>query len=458
VLIAPIVFIQTENHNFKSRNPLIKCQCVSIKKVFIENVLWIAFGIIIVVVKIDNARVIVTVLMVASNLEVYTISADNPAIKVEERKMKKKIKIGFFISNLPQGGAENQFVQLIKGINKQIFDVHVVLYAYQTEAFFIEIFSIKNISVTTNKLKYSFFLFKIIEALAYLKTTLSINKFDLVYTSLFMNGLFLRIVAPRHYKNKIVASMRNSIKSYSNFYLLAEKHLIKKSFLVFNSKSPLNDFKNISNEKFHNRLFSIYNGYNFNTDILTIKRINSKGVNIGALGRQTLQKNFIQLARVFIEIHDNKNKLIFQGNFADETNKINRLLENDFTKFEMRKPNPNIDTFFKDINILVLPSHYEGCPNVLFEAMIRKRICIVSNGANSDDFLIDGQSGFVYDGSDEGLLKSLKSAISIIGTKKEEEITNNAFNYASKNFSTEVMVNKYEELFKNIYEKNKSSN
>ena len=76
--------------------------------------------------------------------------------------MNKKIKIGFFISNLSQGGAENQFLQLIKGINKQIFDVHVVLYAYQTEAFFIEIFSIKNISVTTNKLKYSFFLFKII--------------------------------------------------------------------------------------------------------------------------------------------------------------------------------------------------------------------------------------------------------------------------------------------------------
>jgi len=371
--------------------------------------------------------------------------------------MNKKIKIGFFISNLSQGGAENQFLQLIKGINKQIFDVHVVLYAYQTEAFFIEIFSIKNISVTTNKLKYSFFLFKIIEALAYLKTTLSINKFDLVYTSLFMNGLFLRIVAPRHYKNKIVASMRNSIKSYNIFYLFAEKYLIKKSFLVFNSKTPLNDFKNISNKKIHNRLFSIYNGYNLNTNVKAIKN-NSIAITLGALGRQTKQKNFIQLARVFNKIHDNVNNLVFQGNSSDETSEINRLLNYDFTKYEMRKPNPNINNFFKDINILVLPSHYEGCPNVLFEAMIRKRICIASRGANSDDFLIDGQSGFVYDGSDEGLLKSLKSAISIIGTKKEEEITNNAFNYASKNFSTEVMVNKYEELFKNIYEKNKSSN
>ena len=142
--------------------------------------------------------------------------------------MSKKIKIAFIISNLSQGGAENQFLHLIKGINKQLFDVHVILYAYQSEAFFTEIFFIKNISVKTKKLKYSFFLFKIIEALAYLRTTLSINKFDVVYTSLFMNGLFVRIAASGYYKNKIVASMRNSIKSYNIFYLFAEKYLIKK--------------------------------------------------------------------------------------------------------------------------------------------------------------------------------------------------------------------------------------
>ena len=68
----------------------------------------------------------------------------------------KKVKILFIISNLPQGGAENQFVQLIKKINKDIFDVHVVLYAYQKEAFFSEIFLIKNITLSTNKLNSSF--------------------------------------------------------------------------------------------------------------------------------------------------------------------------------------------------------------------------------------------------------------------------------------------------------------
>ena len=213
----------------------------------------------------------------------------------------KRIKILFVISNLPQGGAEKQFVQLIKRINKNVFNVHVVLYAYQTKAFFTELFLIENITITTNKLKYSFFIFKILEALTYLNKILSANKFDLVFTSLFMNGLFVRIIAPRHYKNRIVASMRNSVKSYNTFYIFAEKYLIQKSFLVFNSIGALDNFKNIFKVKFHDRLYSVYNGYNFQTKILTVKEKKLNGVVLGALGRQTKQKNFIQLAREPIE-------------------------------------------------------------------------------------------------------------------------------------------------------------
>jgi glycosyltransferase involved in cell wall biosynthesis len=370
----------------------------------------------------------------------------------------KRIKILFVISNLPQGGAENQFVQLIKRINKNMFNVHVVLYAYQTKAFFNEFFLIENITLSTNKLNSSFSLFKIFEALTYLRATLSLNKFDLVYTSLFMNGFFVRIIAPSYYKDKIFAGMRNSVDNYLKIFLFAEKIFIKKFYLVFNSKSALNDFKKITKEKFHHRLFSIYNGFSFELAKIAVKENDSNLIFLGALGRQTKQKNFIQLARVFNEIPHNNNNIIFQGDSSDETNEIKSLLENNITNFEMRKPHPDIDSFFKDINILVLPSFYEGCPNVLFEAMIRKTICVVSNGANSDNFVVDGQSGFVYDGSDEGLLQSLKSAIAIIGSEKEEQIVENAYKYATKNFSMEVMVNKYEKLFKEVYEKNKSSN
>jgi len=375
-----------------------------------------------------------------------------------------KIKVVFLISNLPQGGAEKQFVNLIKHLNKELFDIDVYLYAYQKDAFFDEIFNFNGVNVFKNKLYFSNHFFKIPEALFFIRKTLSNKNYDIVYTSLFMNSFFTRLIAPSFYKNKIITSVRNSRKLYSNLHLSVEKYFIKNSHIVFNSKIAFEDFKSIFNLKLHNRLHVIYNGYSFDTNIKTKTDYDLVNITIGALGRQTKQKNFTQLARVFKKTKANLNNekinlsLIIQGNHGDETVDVISILGDQFSKQVLKNSNSNIDLFFNNVNIKVLPSFYEGCPNVLFEAMIRKTICVVSNGANSDNFVIDGQSGFVYDGSDAGLLQSLKSAIAIIGSEKEDQIVENAYKYATKNFSMEVMVNKYEKLFKEVYEKNKSSN
>lgn len=368
--------------------------------------------------------------------------------------MSRRIKIGFIISNLSQGGAEKQFVELINGLDKDIFDVYVYLYAYQKKAFYDEIFKIENINLEINRLNQSFVAFKILETLIYLNKILRKNNFDVIYTTLFMNGLFVRLVSSRNYNNKVVASMRNSLKSYRPIYICAEKILIRKSFLVFNSKKPKYDFKKIVSSKYHDRLSTIYNGYDFRTDIITPRKKSSNKVVVGLIGRQTRQKNFVQVIRVFDQFPVSRTRLILQGKESDQSIEIDNILENKVIDIEKRKPSPNIDLFFKDVNILVLPSYYEGCPNVLFEAMIRRRICIISEGANSDDFIINGNNGFVYDGSDKGLIKSLKLAFDIIGKKEELRMTEAAYIYAKENFSMKNMIHSYQNLFKKIYEEN----
>jgi glycosyltransferase involved in cell wall biosynthesis len=146
------------------------------------------------------------------------------------------------------------------------------------------------------------------------------------------------------------------------------------------------------------------------------------------------------------------NKLIIQGHFGNQYEEIISLgsLEN----IEIREANPNVEIFFSSINTLVLPSLFEGCPNVLFEALLRKKLCIVSEGANTDGFIVDGMNGYVYDGSDKGLEAAMKNAVMISGHSKEKLIIENGYNYAKENFSMKVMVSKYEELFKTIYENN----
>jgi len=366
----------------------------------------------------------------------------------------EKIKLAFICSNLGQGGAERQLVNLISQIDKEKFEVTVFLYAVQIDPFYLNSLNKCDIKLELNLLKHNFFIFKIIEALRKINFFLKENYYDIIITTLFMNNLFVRLIAPPLYKNKIVTNMRTSILNYSFLYKFAEIYLIRKSYIVFNSQKSLEGFKLMLREKFHWRLSLIYNGYYIPLE--PDFQIRQKKA-FGCLGRLNKEKNIIQVVEVFQETKGirSKSNLIVQGHFGDQYNDIANLLSSD--KIEIREKDKNIDLFFDSIDVLILPSIFEGCPNVLFEALLRKKLCIVSSGANSDNFITNGVNGFVYDGSNKELEEVMKRALQIL-EQEEKLIIENGYSYAKKNFSMKVMVNKYEELFRDIYEKNKSSN
>lgn len=367
----------------------------------------------------------------------------------------QRIKVLFVCSNLGQGGAEKQFVELILGLNKRIFDVNLLLYAKQSEPFFFDRLIKSEINIKTNSLKNNFSIFKIIEALRHIRRVLKDEKFDLVISTLFMNNLFVRIIAPKRYKNKIVTSMRTSPRNYSWAYKLCERILIKNSFIVFNSFNSLNEFKLIINKKFHNRFYLIYNGFkipiNINND--------SKRYKIyGFLGRISVEKNPIQIVRVFenYNLFRKKYKLVMKGSRGNQYDEIVSNYKNSNLIFE--EPSTNTEIFFNSIDVLIISSVFEGCPNVLFEAMLRKKLCIISVGANSDNFVKNLQNGITYDGSDKDLFRAIKDIEQIIGTSKIDEILSNAYDYSKNKFNMDFMIEQYQSLFETIYEKNKSCN
>lgn len=366
-----------------------------------------------------------------------------------------KIKLGFIISNLGPGGAERQFIELIKNIDKLKFSIFVCLYSANRGVFFPDFENIANVQINKNFLNSKNKIFKIFEAFKYLKKYLLNNDFDLVITSLFMNGFLIRLAAPSKYQNKIVYSIRNNLISYPWYYKIFEKVLINKSFVVTNTKRAAEQFKSIINKKYFDRIFVAYNGYDLNR-FYSIKKIRDNNkIIIGNVGRQTYQKNQIQLVRVFSTLNYNNVELQIIGNYGDQSNLLresikNKSLEKKVVIIDVVK---NIEEYYKNFDIFILSSHYEGCPNVLFEAMLSKCFCIISKSANTDDFIIDGVNGLVYDGSDEDLERKLKYAIEIMGTETFEKICENGYQYTKENFSIDKMVKSYENIFIEILNK-----
>jgi glycosyltransferase involved in cell wall biosynthesis len=366
--------------------------------------------------------------------------------------MEAQINVCFIINNLGQGGAERQFVELIKNIDKQRFNVTLCLYAVNKGVFFKDVFSIPKVRVVQNILKKRNRILKIIEALIFIRKLLKRNSYDIVHATLFMNCLFVRLIAPRKYNDRIVANIRTSLSLYKRTWLLFEKLLIRRSYVVTNTKRAADEFIGKLTAAKRGRVTYIYNGYD--TDLFRPRKIikSADEIIIGCIGRVYYIKNQIQVVRVVHALNNDSVKLRIVGESGDQEELINTyVLENGLEKHITLSPKQShIEDLYNEFDIIVVSSLLEGCPNVLFEAMLCECLCIISINANTDRFVTHGVNGLVYDGTDNDLKEKMEYAISILGTSTLDRIKKNGYQYASDDFSIEKMVRSYEILYNNI--------
>lgn len=366
--------------------------------------------------------------------------------------MTKQINVCFIINNLGQGGAERQFVQLLRHIDKQKFNVTLCLYAADKGVFYRDVFDILDVTIIQNTLKSKTAALKIIEALFYIYRILKKNQFDIVQTTLFMNGLFVRLVAPRRYTDRIVTNIRTSLKLYTKYHLFAEKLLIIKSYVVANSKKATEELIGRVPIGERGRVRHIYNGYD--TEVFQPRQIDKScnTIDLGCVGRIYHIKNYLQVVRVVHSLNNSAVRLLVIGESGDQEEDIRCYIrQNGLEKQILIMPKQTkIEEFYNRFDILIISSLLEGCPNVLFEAMLSKCFCIISENANSDQFVVHGENGLVYDGTDEDLKKKLEYAISILGSDCSERLKVNGYQYALYSFSMESMVKSYENLYREI--------
>src|SRR5262245_27701637 len=65
---------------------------------------------------------------------------------------------------------------------------------------------------------------------------------------------------------------------------------------------------------------------------------------------------------------------------------------------------PDMRSFYASVDIVVLPSRSEGCPNVVLESMAMRRTLVVSDSAGSREVVTDGVNGLMYPVGDVGAL------------------------------------------------------
>lgn len=372
--------------------------------------------------------------------------------------MPSRTRICYILSHLPQGGAERQTINLIKALDYSRYDITLILYA-NTEFFYKEVLELP-IHLLVHQSPKTWKLFRNISNVNFLRRTLAANDFDILHTLLFHNGFWVRLVAPRRFDQRIIYSIRSDLQDGPRFFLFFEKLLIRRSYAITNSLKTREQFKALVGDKYDHKILNIYNGFDIKRFNLDEPPVIGDKIIIGTVGRQTRPKNQIQILEAIHQISE-KHLLHFYliGDKANDSFKAN---ENYVTRNELVKcvtildSQQEIESYYKRFNIFVLSSFYEGCPNVLFEAMLARCLCIVSAGANSDHFIQDGINGLVYDGSTSMLVTKLEAAIDFLRNGNSVRIVENGNRYAHENFTLSQMVNNYEQIYEMVLE-NKSN-
>ena len=365
---------------------------------------------------------------------------------------KPKVKICFILSHLPQGGAERQTINLIKGLNPDFYDISLLLYANE-KIFYSEVYELPVKLIIHHSPARSKILRTILN-ISFLYKELRISEFDILHTLLSHNGFWVRILAPEKFANRVIYSIRNDIKDSPGFYLLFEKLLSRKSYVVTNSLKVLEQYSAYIGGKNAKSIRNIYNGFDVKKFIsLTSPPVNETVI-LGTVGRQTIEKNQIQILKAidsccrqyavhFFLIGDKSQNMASENDrFVRESNLGNCVTILDSVS--------GIEEYYKRFNIFILASKRESCPNVLFEAMLSRCLCIVSSGANSDHFIKDGVNGLVYDGTQKMLEERIMQAISMVKNGEHHPIVEEGYKYAYGNFSLERMISAYEVLYNEV--------
>lgn len=302
------------------------------------------------------------------------------------------------------GGAERVTINILRMLDRELFDIHLVIMNKEGPSF-----EYLPKDITLHDLNVSKTMFSIFK----LRKTIGKVQPDIIYSTLFRTHQAL-FFALQGIKNKPIVLMRsqNSPKlllenkriGLFNKFLL-EKAYIKADIVLAQTpemKDEIAKYHCVDKKKiqvFSNPLDTDY----IDEKIKNIENpFNSRYINVVAAGRITKQKGFDVLIKSFrVVVEKNSDfKLYIIGEDLGEKDNLVKIIQqyslNENIKFLGYQNNPYKYFFFSDL--FVLSSRWEGMPNTVIENLYLKKPVIATKCIPYMNELIKNKkNGFLVD-------------------------------------------------------------
>ncbi len=349
------------------------------------------------------------------------------------------IKLVLAIRSLDIGGAERQFIELVKHIDKTRFNVLVVtMYGGVQENTVKNIPNIKYINLQ-KKGRYDFFAFYNRYA-----RILQESAPDIIYSFLVEMNLFSYWCKLK--KTKLIWGFRASNMDLKKYGKLAQilfwlQRIYSRNIdkIIVNSYASVIFHKNSGFDM--SKSVVIHNGIDtnkFTRNLQKRKEFREKynlKVNdtvIGIVARIDYMKGYVVLVTAIKKILDNYQNITMFA-IGDDDKSIKQECEkilgcyNNIRFIWLGKQN-NVENFYSGFDVYSSSSFGEGFSNSIAEAMSCELACVVTNVGDSK--IIVGNIGIVVDANNEqslydGLVKMIESDYKDLGKKSSNRIISN---------------------------------
>jgi glycosyltransferase involved in cell wall biosynthesis len=306
--------------------------------------------------------------------------------------------------NLDGGGAERVIVNIIKQLEKDKYEIYLVLVKAKGDYIDLIPKNVKIIDLKSKRILYS--LFKLRNVIK------DINP-EILFSSLFDTNILLYLASfGLLKKKKLIMRSPNSPKLVieNNSLSKLKRFLLEKAYQKANliiaqtpeMKEEINKFHSIKKEKIEVFLNPL------DTELIDFKisnitnPFNSNFINVVAVGRLNRQKGFDILIKSFKDIVTNNKNFVLhilgkdKGEEKNLKNLVADLNLSDNIIFHGFQENPYKFYYFSDL--YVLSSRWEGLPNTVLENLYLKKPIVATNCIPFMDKLIqDGENGFLVD-------------------------------------------------------------
>jgi glycosyltransferase involved in cell wall biosynthesis len=132
--------------------------------------------------------------------------------------------------------------------------------------------------------------------------------------------------------------------------------------------------------------------------------------------------------------------------------RITQLKLSQHINFVGEKPHSEIPSYLKIAKIVILPSYsavrpiYEGCPNVVLEAMASERLVIASKVGGVPEIIQNNKTGLLFEPKQSFQLADLIIS-SLKNPERVQELVANGRKFIIENHAFEIIVKKYLELY-----------